>query len=54
MYYNINRNSRIKDIKVWNVDKYYEHQLKPSVAKYLFEDIFMVENIAPEGNSNRP
>jgi N-acetylmuramoyl-L-alanine amidase CwlA len=50
----VNKKCNIKDIKVWALENYYEHQLKPSVAKYLFEDIDMVEHIAPEGNSNRP
>ena len=50
----VNEKSRINDIKVWGGEANYNHNLKPSVAKYLFEDINMVENIAPEGNPNRP
>ena len=50
----VNAESRIKDIKVWALKNYWEHALKPSVAKYLFEDISMNENIAPKGNVNRP
>jgi len=50
----VNEKSRINDIKVWGGEANYNHNLKPSVAKYLFEDIYMVENIAPEGNPNRP
>ena len=50
----VNEKSDIKDIKVWAGTLFYEHNLKPGVAKYLFEDINIVENIAPEGNINRP
>ena len=50
----VNKKSDIKDIRVWAMEKSYNHQLKPSVAKYLFEDINMVENIAPIENENRP
>ena len=50
----VNKKSDIKDIRVWAMEKSYNHQLKPSVAKYLFEDINMVENIAPIENDNRP
>ena len=50
----VNKKSNIKDIKVWALKNYWEHQLKPSVAKYLFEDIDIVEHVAPEGNPNRP
>lgn len=45
---------KIKKIKVWALENYWEHELVPSVSKYLFEDIDMIENIAPEGNPNRP
>ena len=45
---------RVKNIKVWALENYWEHELIPSVSKYLFEDIEMQENIAPEGNPNRP
>ena len=45
---------RVKNIKVWALENYWEHELIPSVSKYLFEDIEMNENIAPEGNPNRP
>ena len=50
----VNKKSDIKDIRVWALEQSYNHQLKPSVAKYLFEDINMVENIAPIENENRP
>ena len=50
----VNQYCHIKDINVWGGIYKWEHQLKPSVAKYLFEDINIVENIAPEGNPNRP
>ena len=50
----VNKNCRIKDIKVWALTNTWDHQLKPSVAKYLFEEIDMIEHIAPEGNPNRP
>ena len=50
----VNPKSNIKDIKVWAGTATWEHELKPSVAKYLFEEIDMVENIAPVGNPNRP
>ena len=49
-----NERVRIKSIKVWASENYWEHELIPSVSKYLFEDIEMHENIAPEGNPNRP
>ena len=38
----VNEKSDIKDIKVWAGTLFYEHNLKPSVAKYLFEDINIV------------
>ena len=50
----VNKNCRIKDIKVWALTNTWDHQLKPSVSKYLFEEIDMIEHIAPEGNPNRP
>ena len=50
----VNKYSKIKDIKVWAGEANYDHQLKPSVAKYLFEDVNMIEHIAPETNVNRP
>ena len=50
----INKNVKIKTIKVWALQNYWEHDLIPSVSQYLFEEIEMNENIAPEGNPNRP
>ena len=50
----VNQYCLIKDIKVWAIKDTWDHQLKPSVAKYLFEEIDMIEHIAPEGNPNRP
>jgi N-acetylmuramoyl-L-alanine amidase CwlA len=50
----INYKIKAKNIKVWALEDYYEHELIPSVSLYLFEDIKMIENIAPEGNPNRP
>ena len=51
---NANKFITIKNIKVWALENYWEHELIPSVSKYLFEEIEMNENIAPEGNPNRP
>ena len=50
----INKNIRIKKIKVWALENFWEYELIPSVSKYLFEDIEINENIAPKGNPNRP
>ena len=50
----VNEKSEIRDIKVWGGSLFYDHNLKPSVIKYLFEDISISENIAPKGNINRP
>lgn len=50
----INKTIKIKNIKVWALENYWEHQLIPRKSKYLFEEINMKENIAPEGNPNRP
>ena len=44
----------ITTIKVWATEDYYLHELLPSVCQYLFEEIEINENIAPEGNPNRP
>ena len=49
-----NERVRVDNIKVWAGDNYWEHELIPSVCKYLFEDMEIIENIAPEGNPNRP
>ena len=49
-----NTKIKTKKIKVWALENNYEHELIPSVSLYLFEDIKMIENIAPEGNPNRP
>ena len=35
----INNNVKIKNIKVWALDNYWEHELIPSVSQYLFEEI---------------
>ena len=45
---------KIRKIKVWALEDFWFHELIPSVSKYLFEEIKMIENIAPEGNPNRP
>ena len=50
----VNEYCDIKEIKVWALKNTWDHQLKPSVAQYLFEEINMTEHIAPEGNPNRP
>ena len=50
----INKKIRTKKIKVWALENFWEHELIPSVSKYLFEDIKINENIAPKGNPNRP
>ena len=50
----VNEKSEIRDIKVWGGSLFYDHNLKPSVIKYLFEDVSISENIAPKGNINRP
>ena len=50
----VNKNCRIKDIKVWAGTATWNHQLKPSVSQYLFEEIDMIEHIAPITNVNRP
>ena len=50
----INKSIKIKKMKVWAIPEYWEHELIPSVSKYLFEDLEINENIAPEGNPNRP
>ena len=44
----------ITTIKVWATEDYYLHELLPSVCQYLFEEMEIIENIAPEGNPNRP
>lgn len=43
-----------QNIKVVGWDLVWPHELMPSVSKYLFEEIDIVENIAPKGNPNRP
>ena len=51
----INDKIQIKsNFKVWAGQDFWTHELIPSVSKYLFEEIKMNENIAPEGNPNRP
>ena len=50
----INKKVRIRTINVWAIKQNYKHDLVPSVSTYLFEDLDLVENIAPEGNPNRP
>ena len=44
----------ITTIKVWALEDYYLHELLPSVCQYLFEEMEIIDNIAPEGNPNRP
>ena len=43
-----------QNIEVICWDLIWQHELTPSVSKYLFEDLNIIDNIAPEGNSNRP
>ncbi len=50
----INKNIRVNNLKVWAVPEYLEHKLIPSVSKYLFEDLEIIEDITPVGNKNRP
>ena len=50
----INKSIKIKKMKVWAIPEYWEHELIPSVSKYLFEELEINENIAPKGNPNRP
>ena len=45
---------RPRQITVYNEGGNWEYVLIPSVSKYLFEDIDMVENMAEKGQHNRP
>ena len=45
---------RPRQITVYNEGGNWEYVLIPSVSKYLFEDIDMVENMAKKGQHNRP
>ncbi len=45
---------RPRQITVYNEGGNWEYVLIPSVSKYLFEDIVMVENMAEKGQHNRP
>ena len=42
-----------KNIRVYGWKFEYDHMLVSSLTNYLFEDLDITENIAPEGNSNR-
>lgn len=50
-----NNNTRINDqmIHVYGWQKEYDLMLRPSVCKYLFEELLINENIIPTTNSNR-
>ena len=43
----------IKNIRVYGWKFEYDHLLVSSISKYLFEDLDIIENIAPKENSNR-
>ncbi len=43
-----------KDIRVYGWQNEYNHFLISSVSKYLFEDLNIIENIAPINETNRP
>ena len=45
---------RPRQITVYNEGGNWEYVLIPSVSKYLFEDLDMVENMAEKGQHNRP
>ena len=44
---------RTRKIKVYT-EKDWDYLLTPSVSKYLFEDIKIIENLAQKGQINRP
>ena len=44
---------RTRKIKIYT-GKYWVYLLTPSVSKYLFEDLKIIENLAPKGQINRP
>lgn len=44
----------VKQISVVGWQKTYSYELRTSVIGYLFEDLNITENIAPETNNNRP
>ncbi len=51
-------NNKVEDLVVKNIRVYgwkfeYDHLLVSSISKYLFEDLEIIENIAPETNTNR-
>lgn len=43
----------IKNIRVYGWEFEYDHLIVSSLCKYLFEDLEIIENIAPEANENR-
>ena len=43
----------IKNIRVYGWEFEYDHLIVSSLSKYLFEDLDIIENIAPETNENR-
>ena len=49
----VNLKPETKKIHVYGWQKEYDHILIPSVAKYLFEDFDVIENLAPLTNENR-
>lgn len=49
----INNKPIVKKIHVYGWQKEYDHLLISSVAKYLFEDFEVIENLAPITNENR-
>lgn len=42
-----------KNIKVYGWEFNYDHQLTSSILPYLFEELTIIENIAPKSNENR-
>ena len=47
-------NLRATNIKVYGWQNTYNHVLIPSVTKYLFEELEIIENLTPLSNENRP
>ncbi|MBR2891970.1 MAG: N-acetylmuramoyl-L-alanine amidase [Bacilli bacterium] len=50
----INKEIIEKRIRVYGWQKEYEHLLISSVSKFLFEDFFIIDNLTPLTNENRP
>ena len=50
---NFDESILIRNIRVYGWKFEYDHLLVSSLTKYLFEDLDIIENIAPETNTNR-